>query len=125
MNGIVPEFQHVKNPSLPTTADPHPTTRCSQQFPRRLCFIIFFYFGPRAAVCNAIPVPVTNSMIGQMAVIRRGYAAGAAGQGPFLEGPPALRSSVRHRRRRRRRAIRHKRWTTKGFHFKSYYLYLC
>jgi len=62
-------------------------------------------------------------MIGQMAVVRRGYGTGAAGQGPFLEGPPPpLSSSLSAAARRRRHTIRHKRWTTKGFRFKSYYL---
>lgn len=63
-------------------------------------FFLFRSRVPRAAVCNAIPVPVTNSMIGQMAVPqpphshhhRRRYrqrrVAPRPGQGPFLEGPP-------------------------------------
>ncbi|KAF0766266.1 Uncharacterized protein FWK35_00008398 [Aphis craccivora] len=44
MNGIVPEFQHVKNPSLPTTADPHPHHPLFATVSSAAVFYYFFLF---------------------------------------------------------------------------------
>jgi len=44
MNGIVPEFQHVKNPSLPTTADGHPFHPLIATASTAAVFYYFFLF---------------------------------------------------------------------------------
>lgn len=120
MNGNATDFQHVKNPRRPTSVfrspsrhqlpppPPHPVA-CRRPFGVRFCggrcpwtfFAAISVLRARRAerpyhgrpVCNAIPVPVTNSMIGQTecsVVRRRGRrpvrAARDAVCGPFLEG---------------------------------------
>uniref|UniRef100_A0A2S2NQT5 Uncharacterized protein n=1 Tax=Schizaphis graminum TaxID=13262 RepID=A0A2S2NQT5_SCHGA len=44
MNGIVPEFQHVKNPSLPTTANVHPFHPSLGTVSAAAMFYYFFLF---------------------------------------------------------------------------------